>query len=99
MPYMRDPRSRWRKTAHDGMAGGSSDLPEPPDTPREIKVVFMPMTEITLAAVIVRSRNGDSRWDRRDGVLQCEIGAAELDGLLPEQALRVLLRSALQALG
>jgi hypothetical protein len=96
--YIRDPRARWRRTDHEGMSGGSEPLPRTSDTPREIKVVFMPLRDQTLAAVIVRSRNGDSRWDRRDGVLQCEIGEAELEGLLPEQALRVLLRSALEAL-
>jgi hypothetical protein len=89
----------WRARTHDGKARGEAPLPRPTDRVREISITFHPMTDTTLATVLVRSRNGDTRWDRRDGVIQCELPACALDGLTPELALRVLLRSALESLG
>lgn len=80
------------------MADGKPGGPPPEAAPRELSVTYYPMTNVTLVAVFVRSRFGDRRWDRRDGTMSVDIGSAELEGLLPEQALRVLLRSTLRDL-
>lgn len=97
--FQRDPRARWRAKSHDGMAPPDGRLPEPPDAPRELTITFYPMRDTTLAVVLVRSRHGDRRWDRREGTLLCEVPAVALEGLLPEQALRLLLHAACSSLG
>lgn len=99
MAYERRPGAPWRRKSHDGTAPGRDALDGQVPVPRSLSVTFHPMTQTTLATVVVRDFRGHDRWDRTDGTLIVELPAAALAGQDIPTALRLLLRSALEALG
>lgn len=65
---------------------------------RQLQFTFHPMASSTLCTVITQDWQGHRRWDRRTGTLTLGVGLNELRGLELADALRVLLREALENL-
>lgn len=89
---------RWRRTNHEGMSPDRPPSEAAPAAPVRLVLTFHPMRETTLVTVITRDLRGHDRWDRREGTFTVDVPMHEIAGRGLREALRTLLRSALEEL-
>lgn len=97
MALMPNP-GRWRRSHVTDPDGPEVEHDSRDRGHRQLSFTFHPMAASTLCTVMTTDWQGRRRWDRRTGTLVLGVGADSLRGLDTAQALRLLLREALENL-